>query len=70
MGSVGSEDMTDTGSEIVQILRTLQDAATLCANTFTTSRLKVEYRVAFSAGAPLPWRLLCQFIASGPSQVF
>ena len=50
--------MTDTGSEIVQILRTLQDAATLCADTFTTSRLKVEYRVAFSAGAPFPWRLL------------
>jgi hypothetical protein len=50
--------MTDTRSEIVQVLRTLQAAATLCANTFTTSHLKVEYRVAFSAGAPLPWRLL------------
>lgn len=50
--------MTDTGSEIVQVLRTLQAAATLCANTFTTSQLKVDYRVAYSAGAPLPWRLL------------
>jgi len=50
--------MTDTKSEIVQVLRTLQAAATLCANTFTTSRMKVEYRVAFSAGAPFPWRLL------------
>lgn len=50
--------MTDTGSEIVQVLRTLQAAATLCANTFSTSHLKVDYRVAFSAGAPLPWRLL------------
>lgn len=50
--------MPDTKSEIVQALRTLQAAATLCANTFTTSHLKVEYRVALSAGAPLPWRLL------------
>src|SRR6185312_11264511 len=50
--------MADTKSEIVQVLRTLQAAATLCADTFTTSHLKVEYRVAFSAGAPLPWRLL------------
>lgn len=50
--------MTDTSGEIVQVLRSLQDAATLCANTFSTSRLKVDYRVAFSAGAPFPWRLL------------
>ena len=50
--------MTDTKNEIVQFLQTLQAAATLCANTFSTSHLKVEYRVAFSAGAPLPWRLL------------
>jgi hypothetical protein len=50
--------MTDTGSEIVQVVRTLQAAATSCADTFTTSRLKVEYRVAFSAGSPFPWRLL------------
>jgi hypothetical protein len=50
--------MADTKSEIVQVLRSLQAAATVCANTFTTSQLKVEYRVALSAGAPLPWRLL------------
>lgn len=50
--------MTDTGNEIVQVLRTMQAAATLCAKTFTTAHLKVDYRVAFSAGAPLPWRLL------------
>lgn len=50
--------MTDSENEIVQFLRNLQAAATLCADTFTTSHLKVEYRVAFSAGAPLPWRLL------------
>jgi hypothetical protein len=54
----GSKDMTNPGREIVQILRSLQAAATLCANTFSTSQLKVEYRVAFSAGAALPWRLL------------
>lgn len=60
VGGEASEvkDMTDTKSEIGEVLRTLQAAATLCANTFTTSHLKVEYRVAFSAGAPLPWRLL------------
>jgi hypothetical protein len=58
MVRLGSKDMTDIGSQIVQVLRTLQAAATLCADTFTTSHLKVEYRVAFSAGAPLPWRLL------------
>lgn len=56
--TLGNNDMTETRSEIVQVLRTLQAAATLCANTFTTSHLKVDYRVAFSAGAPLPWRLL------------
>jgi len=56
--SLGSKDMTDASSEIVEVLRTLQAAATLCANTFTTPQLKVDYRVAFSAGAPLPWRLL------------
>ena len=50
--------MSDMGREILQVLRTMQAAATLCANTFTTSHLKVEYRVAFSAGTPLPWRLL------------
>jgi hypothetical protein len=56
--SLGIQSMTDTKSEITQALTGLQAAATLCANTFTTSQLKVEYRVAFSAGAPLPWRLL------------
>ena len=50
--------MTDTRGEIVELLRTLQAAATLCADTFSTPQLKVEYRVALSAGAPLPWRLL------------
>ena len=57
-GSLGSTDMIETRSEIAQVLRNLQAAATLCADTFTTAQLKVEYRVAFSAGAPLPWRLL------------
>ena len=50
--------MNDMGTEIVQVLRTMQTAATLCANTFSTPHLKVEYRVAFSAGTPLPWRML------------
>jgi len=50
--------MTNSEREIGQILRSLQSAATLCANTFTTARVKVEYQVAFSIGAALPWRLL------------
>ena len=53
-----NNDMTNAETEIAQILRGLQATATLCANTFTTTRLSVEYRVAFSTGTPLPWRLL------------
>jgi hypothetical protein len=52
------KDMTDSAPEIAQALRSLQAMATLCANTFTTQQLKVEYRVAYSTGAALPWRLL------------
>lgn len=50
--------MTNSQREIAQALQGLQAMATLCADTFTTSQLKVEYRVAYSAGAALPWRLL------------
>lgn len=50
--------MTNSGKQITQIVHRLQAAAALCANTFTTPQLKVEYRVAFCAGATLPWRLL------------
>lgn len=50
--------MTHSATEIAQILQNLQATATVCANTFTTSKLTVEYRIAFSAGAALPWRLL------------
>ena len=48
--------MTDSAPEIAQALRSLQAMANLCANTFTTQQLKVEYRVAYSTGAALPWR--------------
>ena len=41
--------MTKSEREIAQALRSLQAMATLCANTFTTPQLKVEYRVAYSA---------------------
>jgi hypothetical protein len=50
--------MTTPERQITQVLQGLQAAATLCANTFSTSQLEVEYRVAFSTGAALPWRLL------------
>jgi len=50
--------MTNAEREIAQILRSLQATATLCANTFTTSRVSVDYRVAFSTGVALPWRML------------
>ena len=50
--------MTNSEREIAQALRSLQAMATLCANTFTTPQLKVEYRVAYSTGAALPWRLV------------
>ncbi len=50
--------MTHSEREIAQLLRSLQAMATLCASTFTTRQVKVEYRVAFSTGAALPWRLL------------
>jgi hypothetical protein len=51
-------DMTNSEREIAQALRSLQAMATLCANTFTTPQLKVEYRVAYTTGAALPWRLV------------
>jgi hypothetical protein len=54
----GRVDMTRSETEISRVLQSLQDTATVCANTFTTAILKVEYRIAFSLGAALPWRLL------------
>ena len=42
----------------MQILKRLQVTANRCASSFSSSQLKVEYRVAFSAGAALPWRLI------------
>jgi hypothetical protein len=50
--------MTNFQNEIARVLRGLQATANRCARAFTTPQLKVDYRVAFSAGAPLPWRLL------------
>ena len=58
MSSEAQKDMTNAEREIAQILRSLQATATLCANTFTTSRVSVDYRVAFSTGVALPWRML------------
>jgi hypothetical protein len=49
--------MTHPAREIAQALQGLHATATLCANSFTTPQLKVEYQVAFSVGASLPWRL-------------
>jgi hypothetical protein len=49
--------MTHPAKEIAQALQGLHATATLCASSFTTPQLKVEYRVAFYVGATLPWRL-------------
>jgi hypothetical protein len=49
---------SNSQTQLARILKSLQVAANRCARTFTTGQLKVEYRVAFSAGAPLPWRLM------------
>jgi hypothetical protein len=51
-------DMSDNQAELVQTLKRLQSTADRCADSFSSSQLKVEYRVAFSAGARYPWRLV------------
>lgn len=53
-----NDEMTHFQNELAQVLKGLQAAANHCARAFTTPKVKVDYRVAFSAGAPLPWRLL------------
>jgi hypothetical protein len=50
--------MPNRQDQLVQILKRLQVTANQCASSFSSSQLKVEYRVAFSAGAALPWRLI------------
>jgi hypothetical protein len=50
--------MSNSQAELVQTLKRLQFTADRCATSFSNSVLKVEYRVAFSAGASLPWRLI------------
>jgi len=51
-------DMSNSQAQLAQILKRLQRTADQCASSFSNSDVKVEYRVAFSAGAPLPWRLV------------
>lgn len=51
-------EMSDSQAQLVQTLQRLQFTANRCASSFSSSQLKVEYRVAFSAGASLPWRLI------------
>jgi hypothetical protein len=50
--------MSDSQDQLVRALKTLQVTASRCASLFTTSQLKVEFQVAYSNAAPLPWRLL------------
>jgi len=50
--------MSDSQDQLVGTLKRLQATASWCARKFTTGHLKVEYRVAFSTGAKLPWRLV------------
>ena len=51
-------DMPNSQAQLVHILKRLQLTANQCASSFSNSDVKVEYRVAFSAGAALPWRLV------------
>jgi hypothetical protein len=44
--------------ELAQALLDLQSSANICARIFTSYRLKVEYRIVYTAGACYPWRLL------------
>jgi hypothetical protein len=50
--------MPSSQEQLAQTLRGLQITANRCARMFTTRHLKVQLQVAFSYGAPLPWRLL------------
>jgi hypothetical protein len=52
------DGMAKLPEQLAQTLSSLQATANLCARVFTTRQLKVEFQVAFSSGAALPWRLL------------
>jgi hypothetical protein len=64
------DGMSKIQEQLAQTLSSLQATASLCARVFTTRQLKVEFQVAFSNGAPLPWRLLeihrSAAVAGGP----
>jgi hypothetical protein len=51
-------EMSNSQTELARILKRLQLTANQCASSFSNSEVKVEYRVAFCAEAPLPWRLV------------
>jgi hypothetical protein len=55
---LGKSHMSDSQAQLVQTLQGLQFTASRCASSFSSSQLKVEYRVAFCVDAPLPWRLI------------
>jgi hypothetical protein len=50
--------MSNGQDELVRALYRLQISANRCASTFTSDSTQVDFRVAFSAGAALPWRLI------------
>jgi hypothetical protein len=52
------DGMSTAQEQLGKTLSSLQATASLCARVFTSRQLKVEFQVAFSNGAPLPWRLL------------
>jgi hypothetical protein len=51
-------ETSNSQDQLAQTLRVLQVTANRCARLFTNGQLKVEYQVAVSAGATLPWRLV------------
>ena len=53
-----TNDVSDSQDQLAQTLRSLQASGNQCARWFTSHQLQVEFQVAFSNGAPLPWRLV------------
>ena len=57
-GRAYRRDMANMQDQLAQTLKRLQVIADKCASSFSNYEVKVEYRVAFSHGAPFPWRLV------------
>ena len=61
--------MPNTQHDLAQTLKRLQAISNRCARAFTTVQLKVEYRVAYSAGATIHfgWHMFLPSLSAWPA---